>query len=114
MKGKVIVELFGIPLAAFSSQLVLGLMNGCFYAVLSLGLSVIFGLLNVINFTHGAFFMLGALFAWMGTNYLGLGYWPMLVVAPFVAGALGWSSSGPCCAGSTSSTISMACCLPWA
>lgn len=89
MKGKVIVELFGIPLAAFSSQLVLGLMNGCFYAVLSLGLSVIFGLLNVINFTHGAFFMLGALFAWMGTNYLGLGYWPMLVVAPFAAGALG-------------------------
>jgi branched-chain amino acid transport system permease protein len=89
LKGKVIVELFGIPLAAFSSQLVLGLMNGCFYAVLSLGLSVIFGLLNVINFTHGAFFMLGALFAWMGTNYLGLGYWPMLVVAPFAAGALG-------------------------
>jgi branched-chain amino acid transport system permease protein len=89
LNGKIIVELFGIPLAAFSSQLVLGLMNGCFYAVLSLGLSVIFGLLNVINFTHGAFFMLGALLAWMGTNYLGLGYWPMLIAAPFVAGALG-------------------------
>ncbi|WP_168791992.1 branched-chain amino acid ABC transporter permease [Paraburkholderia aromaticivorans] len=83
------MELFGIPLAAFSSQLVLGLMNGCFYAVLSLGLSVIFGLLNVINFMHGAFFMLGALLAWMGTNYLGLGYWPMLIAAPFVAGVLG-------------------------
>lgn len=83
------VELFGIPLAVLSSQLVVGLVNGCFYAVLSLGLSVIFGLLNVINFTHGAFFMLGALFAWMGTNYLGLGYWPMLIAAPFAAGALG-------------------------
>ncbi|MFM0508133.1 branched-chain amino acid ABC transporter permease [Paraburkholderia sp. RL17-373-BIF-A] len=83
------MEIFGIPLTAFSSQLVLGLMNGCFYAVLSLGLSVIFGLLNVINFTHGAFFMLGALLAWMGTNYLALGYWPMLIAAPFVAGALG-------------------------
>ncbi|SAL30697.1 inner-membrane translocator [Caballeronia choica] len=83
------MELLGIPLAAMSSQLVLGLMNGCFYAVLSLGLSVIFGLLNVINFTHGAFFMLGALFAWMGTTYLGLGYWPMLICAPVAAGVLG-------------------------
>ncbi|WP_321781646.1 branched-chain amino acid ABC transporter permease [Burkholderia pyrrocinia] len=83
------MEIFGMPLGAVSSQLVLGLMNGCFYAVLSLGLSVIFGLLNVINFTHGAFFMLGALFAWMGTNYLGLGYWPMLIVAPLLAGAIG-------------------------
>jgi branched-chain amino acid transport system permease protein len=89
LNRKIIVEIFGIPLTAFSSQLVLGLMNGCFYAVLSLGLSVIFGLLNVINFTHGAFFMLGALLAWMGTNYLALGYWPMLIAAPFVAGALG-------------------------
>ncbi|KVW88657.1 branched-chain amino acid ABC transporter permease [Burkholderia cepacia] len=83
------MEIFGMPSSAILSQLVLGLMNGCFYAVLSLGLSVIFGLLNVINFTHGAFFMLGALFAWMGTNYLGLGYWPMLVIAPVAAGAIG-------------------------
>lgn len=83
------MEIFGMPLGAVASQLVLGLMNGCFYAVLSLGLSVIFGLLNVINFTHGAFFMLGALFAWMGTNYLGFGYWPMLIVAPLLAGVIG-------------------------
>ncbi|RDU98845.1 branched-chain amino acid ABC transporter permease [Trinickia dinghuensis] len=83
------MELLGMPLGAVASQLVLGLMNGCFYAVLSLGLSVIFGLLNVINFTHGAFFMLGALFAWMGTNYFGFGYWPMLIVAPLAVGAVG-------------------------
>jgi branched-chain amino acid transport system permease protein len=83
------MEFFGMPLQAVSGQLVLGLMNGCFYAVLSLGLSLIFGLLNVINFTHGAFFMLGALFAWMGTNYFGLDYWLMLVIAPLAVGALG-------------------------
>jgi branched-chain amino acid transport system permease protein len=83
------MEMQGMPLAAILSQLALGLMNGCFYAVLSLGLSVIFGLLNVINFTHGAFFMLGALFAWMGAHYLGVGYWPMLICAPIVAGLLG-------------------------
>lgn len=83
------MEIFGMPLQAVSGQLVLGLMNGCFYAVLSLGLSLIFGLLNVINFTHGAFFMLGALFAWMGTNYFGLDYWLMLVIAPLAVGALG-------------------------
>ena len=83
------MEIFGMPLGAVSSQLVLGVINGCFYAVLSLGLSVIFGLLNVINFTHGAFFMLGALFAWMGTSYFGFGYWPMLVIAPLAAGAVG-------------------------
>ncbi|WP_250514591.1 branched-chain amino acid ABC transporter permease [Caballeronia sp. INDeC2] len=83
------MEIFGIPLPAVSGQLVLGLMNGCFYAVLSLGLSLIFGLLNVINFTHGAFFMLGALFAWMGTNYFGLDYWLMLVIAPLAVGFVG-------------------------
>jgi branched-chain amino acid transport system permease protein len=83
------MELFGLPLTAWMSQLALGLTTGCFYAVLSLGLSVIFGLLNVINFAHGAFFMVGALVAWMGTNYLGLGYWTMLIVAPLVAGLIG-------------------------
>ncbi|BCQ29597.1 branched-chain amino acid ABC transporter permease (plasmid) [Caballeronia sp. NK8] len=83
------MEILGMPLQAASGQLVLGLMNGCFYAVLSLGLSLIFGLLNVINFTHGAFFMLGALFAWMGTNYFGLDYWLMLVIAPLSVGAVG-------------------------
>ncbi|VVE87638.1 branched-chain amino acid ABC transporter permease [Pandoraea bronchicola] len=80
---------FDIPLPALLSQLMLGLVNGCFYAVLSLGLSVIFGLLNVINFAHGALFMIGALVAWMGGQYLGLNYWAMLVIAPLAAGLLG-------------------------
>jgi branched-chain amino acid transport system permease protein len=83
------MDIFGIPLPAMLSQLLLGLVNGSFYAVLSLGLAVIFGLLNVINFAHGALFMLGALTAWMGAHYLGLNYWVMLIAAPLVVGALG-------------------------
>jgi branched-chain amino acid transport system permease protein len=83
------MEIFGIPLPALLSQLLLGLVNGSFYAILSLGLAVIFGLLNVINFAHGATFMLGAMCAWMGLNYLGLPYWVMLVLAPVVVGLLG-------------------------
>ena len=83
------MDIFGIPLPAMLSQLLLGLVNGSFYAVLSLGLAVIFGLLNVINFAHGALFMLGALTAWMGAHYLGLNYWVMLVAAPLLVGALG-------------------------
>ncbi|SAL85887.1 inner-membrane translocator [Caballeronia terrestris] len=83
------MEILDMPLPAVLGQLVLGLMNGCFYAVLSLGLSLIFGLLNVINFTHGAFFMLGALVAWMGTNYFGFSYWLMLVIAPLTVGFVG-------------------------
>lgn len=83
------MDIFGIPLPAMLSQLLLGLVNGSFYAVLSLGLAVIFGLLNVINFAHGALFMLGALTAWMGAHYLGLNYWVMLVAAPLVVGSLG-------------------------
>jgi len=71
------------------SQLLLGLVNGSFYAILSLGLAVIFGLLNVINFAHGALFMLGALLAWMGSAYFGIGYWVMLLAAPLVVGVLG-------------------------
>jgi branched-chain amino acid transport system permease protein len=71
------------------SQLLLGLVNGSFYAMLSLGLAVIFGLLNVINFAHGALFMMGALLTWMALNYLGLGYWPMLFIAPVVVGIFG-------------------------
>ena len=71
------------------SQLLLGLVNGSFYAILSLGLAVIFGLLNVINFAHGALFMLGALITWMAMNYLGVNYWVMLIAAPLVVGALG-------------------------
>jgi branched-chain amino acid transport system permease protein len=79
-------ELFGIPLSALLSQLLLGLVNGSFYAMLSLGLAVIFGLLNVINFAHGALYMMGAIFAWMGLTYFG---WVMLVVAPLLVGLFG-------------------------
>ncbi|MEA3116761.1 MAG: branched-chain amino acid transport system permease protein [Paraburkholderia sp.] len=83
------MDIFGIPLPAMLSQLLLGLVNGSFYAILSLGLAVIFGMLNVINFAHGALFMLGAMLAWMGLAYLGLPYWAMLVLAPLVVGAFG-------------------------
>ena len=74
---------------AMMSQLLLGLVNGSFYAILSLGLAVIFGLLNVINFAHGALFMLGALITWMAMSYLGVNYWVMLVASPLVVGVLG-------------------------
>ncbi len=83
------MEIFGVPLQAMMSQLLLGLVNGSFYAILSLGLAVIFGLLNVINFAHGALFMMGAVITWMGMNYLGLNYWLMLVLAPLVVGLFG-------------------------
>lgn len=83
------MNLLQIPLPALYSQLLLGLVNGSFYAMLSLGLAVIFGLLNVINFSHGALFMLGAMVAWMGGAYLGLNYWVMLVVSPLVVGVFG-------------------------
>ncbi len=71
------------------SQLLLGLVNGSFYAILSLGLAVIFGLLNVINFAHGALFMLGAVLAWMGLEYFGVNYWVMLFAAPLIVALLG-------------------------
>ena len=71
------------------SQLLLGLVNGSFYAILSLGLAVIFGLLNVINFAHGALFMLGAMLTWMAMNYFGINYWVMLIVAPLIVGVFG-------------------------
>jgi branched-chain amino acid transport system permease protein len=83
------MEIFGIPLQAMMSQLLLGLVNGSFYAVLSLGLAVIFGLLNVINFSHGALYMMGAFLAWMGLNYLNLNYWEMLIAAPLLVGIFG-------------------------
>ncbi|HWL81573.1 MAG TPA: branched-chain amino acid ABC transporter permease [Roseomonas sp.] len=70
-------------------QVVLGLVNGAFYALLSLGLAVIFGMLNVINFAHGAQFMMGAFVAWMLLNWLGIGYWPALILAPLIVGAFG-------------------------
>jgi len=83
------MELFGIPLPAILSQLLLGLVNGSFYAILSLGLAVIFGLLNVINFAHGAMFMMGAMVTWMGLTYFDLSYWNMLWLAPLVVGLFG-------------------------
>jgi len=73
----------------FFAQLLVGLINGAFYAMLSLGLAVIFGLLNIINFTHGAQYMLGAFCAWFLLNWLGIGYWPALVIAPIVVGLSG-------------------------
>jgi branched-chain amino acid transport system permease protein len=82
-------EIFGIPTAALFGQLLIGLINGSFYALLSLGLAVIFGLLNIINFTHGAQYMLGAFCAYLLLNKAGLGYWPSLVIAPVVVGLTG-------------------------
>jgi branched-chain amino acid transport system permease protein len=83
------MEIFGIPISAFLGQLLLGLVNGSFYAMLSLGLAVIFGLLNVINFAHGALYMMGAFIAWMGLQYFGVSYWIMLIVAPLLVGVFG-------------------------
>src|SRR5215469_3859461 len=74
---------------ALFAQLTLGLINGAFYAMLSLGLAVIFGLLNIINFTHGAQYMLGAFCTWLMLDYLGIGYWPALILAPIVVGLFG-------------------------
>lgn len=82
-------ELLGIPPQALFGQVLLGLINGSFYAILSLGLAVIFGLLNIINFTHGAQYMMGAFVAWMGLNYLGLNYWAALVLSPIIVGITG-------------------------
>jgi len=82
-------DIFGIPVQALMGQLLLGLVNGSFYAMLSLGLAVIFGLLNVINFAHGALYMFGAFMAWIGLQYFGLNYWAMLIVAPLVVGLVG-------------------------
>jgi branched-chain amino acid transport system permease protein len=82
-------ELIGIPPQALFGQLLLGLINGSFYAVLSLGLALIFGLLNVINFTHGAQYMLGAYVAWIGMTYAGVNYWLSLLMAPLVVGTFG-------------------------
>jgi branched-chain amino acid transport system permease protein len=74
---------------ALSGQLLLGLINGSFYALLSLGLAIIFGLLDVVNFAHGAQYMMGAFLAWMGLQYLGIGYWWALLLSPLVVGATG-------------------------
>jgi len=82
-------EIFGVPTQALFGQLLIGLINGSFYALLSLGLAVIFGLLNIINFAHGAQYMLGAFCAYLLLNKLGIGYWWALLIAPIVVGALG-------------------------
>jgi branched-chain amino acid transport system permease protein len=83
------MDIFGIPIQAFLGQLLLGLVNGSFYAMLSLGLAVIFGLLGIVNFAHGALYMIGAYVAWIGLDRFGMNYWVALVVAPIVVGALG-------------------------
>jgi len=82
-------EIFGIPSQALFGQLLLGLINGSFYALLSLGLAVIFGMLNIINFTHGAQYMMGAFAAYLLLQYAGLNYWIALIVAPILIGATG-------------------------
>jgi branched-chain amino acid transport system permease protein len=81
--------IFGIPAPLLFGQLLLGLINGAFYAMLSLGLAVIFGMLNIINFAHGALFMMGAFCSWMLLNYLGIGYFPSLILAPIIIGIIG-------------------------
>ncbi|SOC34782.1 amino acid/amide ABC transporter membrane protein 1 (HAAT family) [Rhizobium subbaraonis] len=81
--------IFGIPMQALFGQLLIGLINGSFYALLSLGLAVIFGLLRVINFAHGAQYMLGAFVAYLLLQYLGIGYWAALIVAPLIVGLFG-------------------------
>ncbi|MCB8745483.1 branched-chain amino acid ABC transporter permease [Rhodoferax sp. U2-2l] len=83
------MDIFGIPLQAFLGQLLLGLVNGAFYALLSLGLAVIFGLLGIVNFAHGALYMLGAFAAWIMLDKFGINYWWALLLAPVTVGALG-------------------------
>jgi branched-chain amino acid transport system permease protein len=82
-------EIFGIPSQALFGQLLLGLINGSFYALLSLGLAVVFGMLNIINFAHGAQYMMGAFVAYFLLSYAGLNYWVALVTAPLIIGAFG-------------------------
>jgi branched-chain amino acid transport system permease protein len=82
-------EIFGVPTQALFGQLLIGLINGSFYALLSLGLAVIFGLLNIINFTHGAQYMMGAFCGYLLLNKAGLGYWWALLLAPLIVGAFG-------------------------
>ncbi|NMG34227.1 branched-chain amino acid ABC transporter permease [Azoarcus sp. TTM-91] len=83
------MEIFGVPSALFGSQLLIGLINGSFYAILSLGLAIIFGLLNIINFAHGAQYMMGAFVAWIALTKFGVNYWVALLLSPLLVGALG-------------------------
>ena len=82
--------ILGVPAPLLFGQLLLGIINGAFYAMLSLGLAVIFGLLRIINFAHGALFMVGAFVTWGLNQYFGIGYWPALVIVPIVVGVLGY------------------------
>ena len=81
--------ILGVPAPLLFGQVLLGLINGAFYALLSLGLAVIFGMLNIINFAHGALFMMGAFCSWMLLNYAGIGYFPALFLAPLIIGIFG-------------------------
>lgn len=81
--------IFGYPAPLMFGQLLLGLINGAFYALLSLGLAVIFGMLNIVNFAHGALFTMGAFVAWMLLNYAGIGYFPALILSPIIVGLFG-------------------------
>jgi branched-chain amino acid transport system permease protein len=80
---------FGVPFAAIAGQLLIGLVNGAFYALLSLGLSIVFGLLNIINFAHGAFYMVGAYAAYIGLTYFGVNYWAAMFLSPVLVGVVG-------------------------
>src|SRR6476659_6152969 len=83
------MEIFGVPHQALLGQVFIGLVNGSFYAILSLGLAIIFGLLNIVNFAHGTFYMMGAFGAWMLLNYAGINYWWSLLLAPLAVGIVG-------------------------
>ncbi|GIX26239.1 branched-chain amino acid ABC transporter permease [Pelomicrobium sp. G1] len=83
------MEIFGVPLQGLMAQLLIGLINGSFYAILSLGLAIIFGMLNIINFAHGAQYMMGAFCAWIGLTYFGINYWWALLLSPLVVGLTG-------------------------
>ena len=82
-------EIFGVPIQALMGQLTIGLVNGSFYAILSLGLAVIFGMLNIVNFAHGALYMVGAFFSWLLLDKLGVNYWWSLLLAPLGVGIVG-------------------------
>ncbi len=83
------MDIFGIPIQAFLGQLLLGLVNGSFYAMLSLGLAVIFGLLGIVNFAHGVFYMMGAYVAFVSLDVFGLNYWLALLLGPLLVGRFG-------------------------
>jgi branched-chain amino acid transport system permease protein len=83
------IMIFGVPGPLLFGQLLLGLINGAFYAMLSMGLAIIFGMLNIINFAHGALFMMGAFVSWMLLQYLGIGYFPSLILSPIIVGIVG-------------------------